>query len=172
MKRLTLLISISVLIVGTLNSCGIFNSYTKSVTENEFARKELKKKAFKAKFRPEMTTPIDTQNCYYSYYEIPERNSKGYFYLRLFNNGQYAYFAGHSDDIDLNDLNRANIVGYYLVENEILKLETPTGNINTNSYRIIWEFEIQNDKSLTNQKSHLQYAIKRDLNLVQIEPDW
>jgi putative methionine-R-sulfoxide reductase with GAF domain len=92
--------------------------------------------------------------------------------LRLFKNGQYAYFASNKNDIDINKLDRASYVGYYIVEDNILKLETPTGNINTKSYRIIWDFEIENNGTLKNKKSNLEYEIIKDISLMKIEPDW
>ena len=161
--------AILVLIIFSLNSCGIFNSYNNSVTENSFARKELKKKKFKEKFVPEMGEKIDFKNCYYNYSEYSQR--KIHSYLRLFKNGQYAYFTSNEENIDLNELNKANYVGYYIVEDNILKLETPTGNLNTPSYRVIWEFAIKNGV-LKNKKSELEYEIKKNANLTEVEPNW
>lgn len=125
------------LLALSLCSCGIFNSYTRSVEENRFARKELREKKFKTKFREEMSRKINSEYCYVSYYESSHPSSNFYSYLLLFKNGQYANFTSRDEEIDLRDLDRANYIGYYIIENDVLKLETPTGNINTKSYRVI-----------------------------------
>lgn len=156
--------------IFSLISCGILNSYENSVIENNYARKELKKKTFKQKFLPEMSNKIDIENCYYNYYQDSQR--KIHSYLRLFKNGQFAYFTNiEGNIIDLNELDKANYVGYYIVEDNILKLETPTGNLNTPSYRVIWEFEIKNG-GLKNRKSDLEYEIKKIDSLIDVEPNW
>ena len=117
-----------------------------------------------------MNKKIDFKNCYYNYYENPQ--TKMHSFLGLFKNGQYAYFTNiEGNIIDLNELNKANYVGYYIVEENILKLETPTGNLNTPSYRVIWEFEIKNGV-LKNKKSNLEYENKKIDGLIEVEPDW
>lgn len=118
-----------------------------------------------------MNKQIDIENCYYNFYENSQANYKMYCYLRLFKDGQYAYFASYNDTIDINNLDKASYVGYYIVENNILKLETPTGNINTKSYRVIWEFEIKNG-TLKNKKSKLEFEITKKNALIKVAPDW
>lgn len=118
-----------------------------------------------------MNKQIDIENCYYNFYENSQANYKMYCYLRLFKDGQYAYFSSYNDTIDINNLDKANYVGYYIVENNILKLETPTGNINTKSYRVIWEFEIKNG-TLKNKKSKLEFEITKKNALTKVSPDW
>ncbi len=117
-----------------------------------------------------MNKKIDFKNCYHNYYQDSQR--KIHSFLRLFKNGQYAYFTNiEGNIIDLNELDKANYVGYYIVEDNILKLETPTGNLNTPSYRVIWEFEIKNS-GLKNRKSYLEYEIKKIDSLIDVEPNW
>ena len=155
--------------IFSLISCGILKSYKISVIENNFGRKELKKKTFKQKFLPEMSNKIDVENCYYNHYENSQTKINSF--LRLFKNGQYAYFTSFESNIDLNDLDKANYVGYYIVEDNILKLETPTGNLNTPSYRVIWEFEIKKGV-LKNKKADLEFEIKKNTGLIEVEPNW
>ena len=116
-----------------------------------------------------MSHKIDVENCYYNHYENSKTTINSF--LRLFKNGQYAYFTSFESNIDLNNLDKANYVGYYIVEDNILKLETPTGNLNTPSYRVIWEFEIKNG-GLKNRKSDLDYEIKKIDGLIDVEPNW
>ena len=117
-----------------------------------------------------MNKKIDFKNCYYNYYENSQ--TKMHSFLRLFKNGQYAYFTIiEGNSIDLNELEKANYVGYYIVEDNILKLETPTGNLNTPSFRVIWEFEIKNGV-LKNKKADLEFEIKKNAGLKEVEPNW
>ena len=116
-----------------------------------------------------MNKKIDVKNCYYNYYENSQ--TKTHSFLRLFKNGQYAYFTSFESNIDLNELDKANYVGYYIVQDNILKLETPTGNLNTPSYRVIWEFEIKNGV-LKNKKADLEFEIKKNAGLIEVEPNW
>ena len=48
------------------------------------------------------------------------------------------------NETNINDLNKAVFVGYYIIKNDKLILETPTGNFNTAHYRVLWNFELQN----------------------------
>jgi len=118
-----------------------------------------------------MSRKINSEYCYLSYYEGSGQRSSFYDYLLLFKSGQYAIFTSRDKEIDLSNLDRANYIGYYIVENDVLTLETPTGNINTKSYRVIWEFEIR-DSILKNKKSKFEYKLAKDISIANIEPNW
>ena len=146
-------------------------SYENSVTENSFGRKELKKKKFKENFTSEMSEKINLENCYYNFYENSQIKYKRYSFLRFFKNGQYAYFTSSENNIDINNIEKANHVGYYIVENNIIKLETPTGNFNSKSYKVIWKFNIEKN-ILKEEKTKLEFEIKKISELKNVKPDW
>ncbi len=118
-----------------------------------------------------MSKKIDLENCYYNYYEDSQINYKRYSYLRFFKNGQYAYFTSNENNIDKNNIEKANHVGYYIIENNILKLETPTGNFNTKSYKVIWEFNIEKN-ILKQKKTKAEFEIKKVSGLISVAPNW
>jgi hypothetical protein len=159
------------LFILNLNSCGSLTSYENSVSENSFGRKELKKKNFKEIFTSEMSKKINLENCYYNYYENSQINYKRYSYLRFFKNGQYAYFTSNENNIDTNNIEKANHVGYYIVENNILELETPTGNFNTKSYKVIWKFTIEKN-ILKQKKTKAEFEVKKVSGLISVTPNW
>ena len=133
----------------TLNSCisGIYEmvrGYDKYVEINVDGRKELKKNKFKEKFKPEMAEKINCENVYYSYYEDLSIDYIRHKYLIFYTTGQFAYFSTEVNETNINDLNKAVFVGYYIIKNDKLILETPTGNFNTAHYRVLWNFELQN----------------------------
>lgn len=138
-------------------------------------RKELKSKKFDKKFDVEMLNEIDENKIYFHLYEAKDINYKNYSYLRLFSNGKYAMFYESSKNIpNLNDLDNANHVGYYIIENGNLKLETPTGNGNTFGYRIINKFRIKNDTLVEydNRIGNRNFIGKYVSGLLNVEPNW
>ena len=148
--------------------------YNSRITNNYFGRKELKTKRYPKQFKEGMDAKIDTKSIYYRYYEDSLINYKQYAYLRFLSNGKYAYFISTTDSIiDINNLNIASHVGYYITKNNIIKLETPTGNFNTPSYRIIWEFSISDDGKLI-EKGGLKriYHKAHNISLKYVNPDW
>jgi hypothetical protein len=150
-------------------------SYKLWVTENISGRKELKNKNFDEKFNTEMLNEVDENKIYFHFYESKVIAYKNYSYLRLFPNGKYAMFYESDNKIpNLNDLGNANHVGYYIVDNGNLKLETPTGNGNTFGYRIINKFRIKNDTLVEydNRISNRNFIGKSVAELINVEPDW
>lgn len=142
---------ILIFIIFGLNSCGLFqvaNGYDKYVRKNENGRKELVNKKFKDKFKSEMINGFDLKTVYRNFYQDKLNSYKRYSYLRFFKDGQYACFVGENDNVDLNQLEKANHVGYYIIDDGILKLETPTGNFNTSSFRVINKYKIEDNKLL------------------------
>ena len=162
-------LAFSVLLLIIVSSC-----YTSHVSTNRFGREELKTKRYKKQFKEGMEVKIDTTCVYYCYYENSSINYRQYAYLRFLNKGKYAYFISTTDSIiDINNLNIASHVGYYLTNDNTLKLETPTGNFNTSSYRVIWTFTISNDGKLI-QKDNFKnvYSKVQNINLKPVNPDW
>jgi hypothetical protein len=150
-------------------------SYKLYVTENIAGRKELKSKNFDKKFNSEMLKEIDENKIYFHLYEATDIVYKNYSYLRLFPKGQYAMFYENTNNVpNLNELENANHVGYYIVENGNLKLETPTGNGNTFGYRIVNKFRIKNDTLVEydNRISNRNFVGKVVSELLNVEPDW
>jgi hypothetical protein len=171
------------LLLITLNSCvsGIFEmarGYDKYVEVNVDGRKELKNKRFKEKFKPEMAENINCIDVYYNYYEDKQINYARHNYLIFYKTGHYAYFSTESKDINLDDLNKANFVGYYIVKDNKLKLETPTGNFNTAHYRVFWNFNVDNEilnrqESGVNRQFKNEFKIDKDIKLSRkSKPNW
>jgi hypothetical protein len=161
-----------------LTSClgGIYEmlrGYDKYVFTNSYGRKELQVKKFKEEFTADMAEVINCNMLYYSYYQHQEY--KRHAYLIFYKTGQYAYFASVSGEISVfDDLNKAQFIGYYIVKDHQLILETPTGNFNTYSYRLLWNFTIQN-KTLKRQgdrfNEEFKISEKMDLTINKI-PNW
>ncbi|RZL40816.1 MAG: hypothetical protein EOP00_26060 [Pedobacter sp.] len=156
---------------------GIFemiNGIDKYVEKNEHGRRELKTKKYKEKFRSRMADRIICDSVYYNYYEDDKINYFNHSYLRLFKTGQFAYFTSSSKGVDLNNLCSANFVGYYVVENNSLQLETPTGNFNTAHFRVIWSARINKD-TLVFSKLYNRGEFLIDKSAVidnTVKPDW
>ena len=172
-----------VLLLFTLNSCvsGIYEmvrGYDKYVEINVDGRKELKKKKFKERFKTEMAEIINCNDVYYNYYEDQQINYKKHRYLLLYKTGQFAYFSSDLKDININDLNKANFVGYYIIKDKKLILETPTGNFNTAHYRVLWNFNIENELLIRkergiNRQFKDEFKIDKEINLIRkSKPDW
>lgn len=141
MKKIFFLIIIVFLVT---TSCEIIRGYDAYVYKNQYGRRELKQKKFKNKFSQEMSKGLVFDKLYYNYYEDSSINYKRHSYLRLFPSGQYAVFGDTIKEIDINDLDKAGFVGYYIVKKDsLLELETPQGNFNTESYRVISKYRIK-----------------------------
>ena len=154
-----------------LTSC----SYKLYVKENESGRRELKTKKFANKFEPSMLNDFDYEKIYYSYYEDKSIKFITHTYLRFFPDGQYAMFYEKSDkNVELNNLAAASHAGYYVVNENVLKLETPTGNGNTLGYRIIQNYHIKNDSLIQfKSKRGNDTLIQRDFPaILNVSPDW
>ena len=80
--------------------------------------------------------------------------------MRFFKNGQYAYFTSNKNNIDTNNIEKANHVRYYIVEDNILELATLTENFNTNSYKVIWKFTIEKN-ILKEKKTKAEFEVKK-----------
>lgn len=171
------------LIIFFFNSCvtGIYETvrgYDNYIETNVSGRKELKKKNFKDSFKSEMTNRIDCKNVYYNFYENQEINYKRHRYLIFYKTGQFAYFSSELNDINLDDLDGANFVGYYNVKGNKLILETPTGNFNTAHYRVLWQFKMENNSLIRNEKGinkHFKDVFEVDENIAftrKEQPNW
>lgn len=150
-------------------------SYKLYVTENIAGRKELKNKKFEKKFNVQMLEEIDVNKIYCHHYEATDIAYTNYSYLRLFSGGQYAMFYESTSEIpNLNDLENANHVGYYIIENGYLKLETPTGNGNTFAYRVVNKFRIENDTltEYNNGINNRNFIGKSVSGLLNVKPNW
>ena len=150
-------------------------SYKLYVEENKDGRRVLKTKKFADRFEQNMLNEFDYEKIYFNFYESNAGAYKLYSYLRLFPKGQYAMFYGKTDSMpNLNLIKKAHHVGYYIINNNVLELETPTGNGNTFGYRIIKKYRIQND-SLIEFESRLQNDTLIGIyysEIKTVEPDW
>lgn len=151
----------------------IASCHSTFVTTNQHKRYELKHKKYSEKFEAGMEEKIDTSCVYYRYYEDPTINYKSHTYLRFFKDGQYACFYSSDGIVDVNNTAKASHVGYYITDTNRIKLETPTGNFNTSSYRVIWTFTISEDGALIEDKNLKRVFIKtKNYTLEPVHPDW
>lgn len=165
--------TILIFLLLPLNSCisGIYEmarGYDKYVEINVEGRKELKKNKFKEKFKLEMAEKINCENVYYSYYENLSINYIRHNYLIFYTTGQFAYFSTEVNEPNINNLNKAIFVGYYIIKNDKLILETPTGNFNTAHYRVLWNFELQNGilkRKEINKQFKEEFKIEKQITL-------
>lgn len=157
------------IILISITSC-----YNSVVASNQYGRKELIHKNYSKKFNNGMETKIDTASVYYRYYENNSIDYKIYTYLRFFSKGQYACFISESDSIiDINNLDKASHIGYYIMNDNTLELETPTGNFNTRSFRVIWDFEISKSGNLLRKgKFPATYIKSKNIDLKPVKPNW
>lgn len=157
----------------TLSSCRLMLHYTNYIEENEYGRMHLKNMKFKKSFKPEMANSIDVNSIYFNFYEDTSINYKMYGYWRFFNDGQYATFRSNTDDVNINNFDKAFMVGYYNVIGNKLLIEFPNTSINEPGKRVILKFEILNDgiKQIKPKKYLVYKKIGTD-NLLPINPDW
>ena len=79
---------------------------------------------------------------------------------------------------DLDNLNKANFVGYYIINENNLVLETPTGNFNTAHYRVLWNFVLNGNTLVRNEKGiykQLSEEFVTDDTIVvdrSLKPNW
>lgn len=167
----------------TFNSCvtGIYKiayGYDHYVETNIYGREELKKKQFKDKFKKEMSQKIIFDKVYHNFYQNSTINLHYHTYIRLFKTGQFAIFSSEINNINIDEIFQARIVGYYIVENGILKLESPAGNFRTGNYKIIRKYIIgQNSlKEHGRETKHIfkkEYKIEENVKVnTKIIPDW
>jgi hypothetical protein len=145
------------------------------VLTNQYGRQELKNKRYKEQFKYEMLAAIDTAALYFEHYKSNTSDYCSYSYLRFFSKGQYAYFTSSTDSVqDTNNLAKAKHVGYFIVKDNVIILETPTGNFNTRSYNVKWEFIITEDGKLNLQNKFLDRTFNKadGKDLKPIIPDW
>lgn len=169
MKRILL-----ILLVLLTNSCRLTQHYTKYIDVNEFGRMHLKDMQFKNSFNKEMNN-IEADAIYFNVYEDASVNFIGYSYFRFFNSGQYAIFHSKTENADINDVTKANVVGYYNVKNNVLFLEIPNTSFSKAGKRIIREFEIigntLKEKRKKNETERIFEKVYRK-DIKPVFPDW
>ncbi|MBP6575693.1 MAG: hypothetical protein KA796_02440 [Chryseobacterium sp.] len=175
--------SILILFLLSLSSCvsGIYEmarGYDNYVEINLEGRKELKKKKFKDEFKPEMADKINCEAVYHSLYENQIDKTTKHLFLIFYKTGQFAYFVSESKNANLDNLNKANFVGYYIINENNLVLETPTGNFNTAHYRVLWNFVLNGNTLVRNEKGiykQLSEEFVTDDTIVvdrSLKPNW
>lgn len=175
--------SILILFLLSLSSCvsGIYEmarGYDNYVEINFEGRKELKKKKFKDEFKPEMADKINCEAVYHSLYENQIDKTTKHLFLIFYKTGQFAYFVSESKNANLDNLNKANFVGYYIINENNLVLETPTGNFNTAHYRVLWNFVLNGNTLVRNEKGiykQLSEEFVTDDTIVidrSLKPNW
>lgn len=163
------------LLVFLLSSCSLTQHYTQYIDENQYGRLHLKEMNFKKSFTKEMSTKIESDAIYFNYYENPSINYLQYGYIRFFTSGQYAMFSSNIDNIDINDVTKAKIVGYYNVKNNVLFLEIPNTSFSKAGKSIIREFEIigntLKEKRKKNETERIFEKVYRK-DIKPVFPDW
>lgn len=130
---------------------------------------------FEKSFTKEMAEKIGSDAIYYNYYEDLSINYKLYSYIRFFNSGQFAIFNSQIKEVDINNLQKAFIVGYYNILNGKLLLEIPNTSFSKAGKSLIREFEIEGNilkekrKSIETEKIYIKVKI---MELKPIYPDW
>lgn len=170
MKRILL-----ILLVLITSSCRLTQHYTKYIDENQYGRMHLKEMKFKNSFTKEMSNKIEADAVYLNYYENLSINYKLYGYIRFFSSGQYAIFSSNTENVDVNNIQKANMVGYYNIKDNILMLEIPNTSFSRAGKRVIREFEIKEntlkEKRKKNETERIFDKIKVK-ELKPIYPDW
>ena len=96
-----------------LDSFNLFIMFSIFLFTNGYANAEMK---FLESFTKEMSKKIEADAIYFNYYENLSINYKMYGYIRFFSTGQYAIFRSNTNNVDINDLQKANYVGYYNIK--------------------------------------------------------
>lgn len=180
MKNRFNLLIISLVIV-VLNGC----SWKTYISQNSYGRMQLKEMKFKESFKNINNELIDDNSIYYHHSDDPKIDMEFNFIIRFFKNGQYAFFARNENpiinlsynDIDFNDLKKANYVGYYKIKDKIVIIEYPNhlfrraGKRNLDKYKILNNGDLE---SITNGASDYKSIYKKISveNLKQVIPDW
>ena len=146
----------------------------KYVIKNNNGREELIKKKYQSKFEPAMADALFCDKVYYNYYENSNIGYINHSFLRFFKTGQFAYFYSESGNVDVNDINHASFVGYYVTEGNIVKLETPKGNFNTAHFRMVWKYSISDDKLhlISSKHGNIEFAVRDSIVVVDVKPNW
>lgn len=168
--------SISVLILVLFaSSCRLTQHYTKYIDENENGRMHLKKMKFKKSFTNEMSDKIEADAIYFNFYEDETIALKRYTYLRFFKSGQFAVFISKTNKVDVNNIQKTFIVGYYNVVNDILLLEIPNTSFSKAGKSSIRKFKIEGVELKEIRKKNETETIftKIKVNeIIPVLPDW
>ena len=168
--------SISLLIlVLFISSCRLTQHYTKYIDENQYGRLHLKKMKFEKSFTKEMLDKIEADAVYMNFYEDKSIDIKGYSYLRFFKSGQFAVFGSKINGGDVNDVQKAGVVGYFNVVNNILLLEIPNTSFSKARKRTIKKFVIEGITLKEIRKKNETETIFTKINVKEIKPvlpDW
>jgi hypothetical protein len=171
MKRILL-----VLLVLSVSSCRLTQHYSKYIDKNQYGRTHLKEMKFKNTFTKEMSKQIEADAIYVNVYEDTSVNFIGYSYIRFFSSGQYAIFHSKTENADVNDMQRANVVGYYNIKNNILLLEVPNSAFSRAGKRVIVEYEIIDNNTLKEKRKKNQtervFTKIKVKEIKPIYPDW
>lgn len=135
----------------------------------------LKKMKYHTSFTKEMSLKIEDDAVYFNYYENPSINYKLYGYIRFFNSGQYAIFSSNKENVDVNDIQKASIVGYYNIKNDVLLLEVPNTSFSIAGKSVIRKFRMIQDTLIEKRKKGETERIFNKIkikNLKPIYPDW
>lgn len=163
-----------VILVLLTCSCRLTQHYTKYIDENQYGRLHLKDMEFKNSFAPEMYGKIESDAVYYNYYEDLSINYKLYSYIRFFKSGQFAIFTSRVEEVDVNDVQKAFIVGYYNVVDNVLLLEIPNTSFSKSGKRTIRKFEIEGSqiKEIIKNETGKIYTKLKVKEIKPVLPDW
>lgn len=158
------------------SSCRLTQHYTKYIDENQYGRLHLKKMKLEKSFTKEMSGKIEADAVYFSFYEDKTIDLKGYNYLRFFKSGQFAIFGSKINEVDVNDVQKASVVGYYNVLNNVLLLELPNTSFSKAGKRTIKKFEIEGAilKQIKKSKNETEtiYTKIKVKDIKPVLPDW
>jgi hypothetical protein len=164
-----------ILLVLLTNSCRLAQHYSKYINENQYGRMHLKDMKFEKSFNKQMHNKIEADAIYFNYYEDTTVNYKLYGYIRFFSKGQYAIFSSNIESVDINDIQKSSIVGYYNVKDNILFLEIPNTSFSKAGKSIIREFEIigntLKEKRKKNETERIYEKVHRK-DIKPVFPDW
>lgn len=156
-------------------SCRLTQHYTKYIDENQYGRLHLKDMKFKSSFAPEMYGKMEVDAVYYNYYEDLSIDYKRYSYMRFFKSGQFAIFVSKVEKVDVNDIQKAFMVGYYNVVNNVVLLEIPNTSFSKAGKRVIRKFEIQGSTLKEIKKKDKTETIFTKIevkSIMPVLPDW
>ncbi|PIF33126.1 hypothetical protein CLU81_3701 [Flavobacterium sp. 9] len=172
MKRILLII-----IVLFSTSCRLTQHYTKYIDKNQYGRLHLKNMKFEKSFTKEMMNKIEADAIYVNYYENNSINLIGYSYLRFFKFGQFATFHSKTENANINDIQKASVVGYYNIKNGILLLELPNTSFSKAGKRSIRKFVIAGDtlklkEKIKSNETETIFTKVKIKEIAPVLPDW
>lgn len=173
--QIVMRIVLLIMLVLLTSSCRLTQHYTKYIDENQYGRLHLKKMKFEKTFTKEMSNKIEADAIYFNFYEDKTINFKGYNYIRFFNSGQFALFGSRTESIDINNIEKAHLVGYYNIKNDLLLFEIPNTSFSKAGKRVIRKFVIEGNSLKEKRKRNEGETIFTKITVKDIRPvlpDW